>query len=119
MNETNVKYDRIAKVYYRPHDGIDFTYYCPQCHLEHFPRADDQFRSWVIVATFIENGRQTDAYRYGDLDKELNWRLDNGYCLKCGKEAPYMTVKPVDCEELGDFRFCERPARPPEELLKA
>jgi hypothetical protein len=117
----DLKYDKVAKVYYMPHDGKRYDYYCPECHLGHFPWADHQFKPWDVVAAFIEDGRQTVTYKYRELigDKELKWRLEDGYCLRCGKEAPWMTVEPGDCEELGDFRFCERPAPPPEEMVKA
>jgi len=113
------KYDKKAKIYYLPHDGERYDYYCPKCHLEHYPGADQEFRSWDVVAAFIEDGQRTVTYRHFELDKELERRFDNGYCIRCGEEAPYMTVAPRDCKQLGDYRFCERPARPPEELLKA
>jgi len=116
---SDIEYDEVAKIYYMPHDGRRLDYYCPKCHLEHYPGAEDKFKSWDVVAAFIEDGQRTVTYRHFELDKELERRFDNGYCILCGRDAPYMTVSPRECEELGDFRFCERPARPPEELLKA
>ena len=113
------KYDKKAKIYYLPHDGERYDYYCPKCHLEHYPGAEDKFKSWDVVAAFIEDGQRTVTYRHFELDKELERRFDNGYCIRCGEDAPYMTVSPRECEELGDFRFCERPAPPPEEMVKA
>jgi hypothetical protein len=118
---SDLKYDEEAKIYYLPHDSERYDYYCPECHLEHYPQSDDEFRPWDVVATFIWNGRQTDPYTYRELiaDEELNRRLENGRCLFCGKDAPYMTASPRECKELGDFRFCERPAPPPEEMVEA
>jgi hypothetical protein len=115
----DLKYDKKAKIYYLPHDGERYDYYCTKCHLEHYPGTDHEFRSSDVVAAFIRDGRQTDTYKRVELDKELNWRLENGYCIRCGEDAPYMTVSPRECEELGDFRFCKRPAPPPEEMVEA
>jgi len=116
---SDIEYDEVAKIYYMPHDGRRLDYYCPKCHLEHYPWLDYEFRPWDVVAAFLENGKQTDPYEYRELiaDKELDRRLKNGLCLMCGKDAPYMTVAPRDCKQLGDYRFAERPAPPPEELL--
>jgi hypothetical protein len=114
-------YDPKAKIYYLPHDGETYEYYCPRCHLEHYPWSDDEWRPWDITAAFIENGRQTLTYEYRELmkNKQLDWRLENGYCLRCGEDAPWMAVSIAHCNKLGiDYRYSDRPALPPEEMKK-
>ena len=83
-----VKYDKVAKLWYARHNGQRYDYYCPHCHVEYYPDAEDG-----IVAYDYEKKRPI-------TEKELNENdlkaIEYGGCLYCNNNPAYMVMEKED-----------------------
>jgi len=84
VNEKEILHDEVAKVWYTSHDGKRYDYYCPHCHVEYYPDAEDG-----VVAYDYERKRPI-------TEKELNEgdlkTIEYGECLYCNNNPAYMVI---------------------------
>jgi len=91
--KVNLMRDVVAGVYYLPHDGERYDYYCPSCHVDHWPDAEGE-----AVGYDYELRREVCLH---DLDERGRLLLESGKCVYCGEDAPYMllSVRELEADE--------------------
>jgi len=84
MSEKEMFHDDVAKVWYTRHDGKRYDYYCPYCHVEYYPDAEDG-----IVAYDYEKQRPITEKELSESELKI---IENGGCIYCNNNPAYMII---------------------------